>query len=178
MFEQQSQTTTAAQHTNGVPPKLLQGRMKHPQAGHISIAHALLASLLESKAGYAFVGSVYVVNGSGHIQGARVPDVMFFQRERMAQYRGANPDWRDKPYTLVPDLAVEIISPDDRFSDVTRKVDVYMKDGVKAVWVIDPARKSATMYTQSRYITYNVNDTVTGGEMIPNFRMKVADIFE
>lgn len=75
---------------------------------------------------------------SGNI---RVPDVSFVAAGRLAGERPPEgfPD-------LAPDLAVEVLSPDDRSRDVLDKVGEYLQAGVRLVWVIDPKRRAAATY--------------------------------
>src|SRR5688572_17611300 len=62
------------------------------------------------------------------VKGSRVPDVMFFQKDRIVAYKSATPDWRAKPFVLVPDRVVEIVSPNDDYGDVLAKVFRYLED--------------------------------------------------
>lgn len=63
---------------------------------------------------------------------------MFFEKNRLAAYKEQTPDREEKPFVLVPDLAIEIVSKNDRYSDINDKVMLYLADGVRLVWVIDP----------------------------------------
>lgn len=56
------------------------------------------------------------------VTGSRQPDVMFSTAERINAYKEANPDWKRKPYVLVPDLVVEVMSVNDDPADLTRKL--------------------------------------------------------
>jgi Uma2 family endonuclease len=47
---------------------------------------------------------------------------------------------------LAPDLAVEVVSPDDSARQLLDTVGEYLAAGVRLVWVIDPARRSAAAY--------------------------------
>ncbi len=89
------------------------------------------------------------------------------------------PDWKSKPVILVPDLVVEIISPTDRYSDVQDKIELYLHDGVKVIWVLDPQRSRITIYAQNskQQITLSAEDSLDGGDIIPGFNIPVADIF-
>jgi Uma2 family endonuclease len=60
---------------------------------------------------------------------SRAPDVSFVLRERL-------PENLHRYLPIVPDLAVEILSPDDSFEDMMEKVDEYLSQGVKLVWVV------------------------------------------
>ena len=67
----------------------------------------------------------------------RVPDVVVV--------RGGRPEGR--VITAPPEVAVEVLSPDDRASDVQEKIDDYLAFGIPAVWVIDPERQRAWVHT-------------------------------
>jgi Uma2 family endonuclease len=67
----------------------------------------------------------------------RVPDVVLV--------RGGKPSTR--VITQPPVLAVEVLSPDDRVTDLQDKIDDYLRFGVSCVWVIDPRMLRGTVYT-------------------------------
>jgi Uma2 family endonuclease len=64
---------------------------------------------------------------------SRFPDVAFVKKERMPKDRRRFPP-------IAPDLAVEIISPDDNLDDVWDKVDEYLEQGTQIVWVVIPKK--------------------------------------
>jgi Uma2 family endonuclease len=103
---------------------------------------------------------------------------MFSRQARLSAYQTAQPDWREKPLLIVPDLVVEIVSKTDRFSDVDRKVSRYLEDGVQAVWVIEPRFKRLIVYTSDGTLTrYAANAVVNGGDLIPGFSLSLAELF-
>lgn len=65
---------------------------------------------------------------------------------RIQAYKAADPDWRKKPFVIVPDLGIEVISPGDSYIDVDEKVERYLSEGVKLVWVMNPRNRSVTVY--------------------------------
>src|SRR5690349_20701810 len=60
-----------------------------------------------------------------------LPDVAWWSNAQL-------PGGAEGPVQIPPTLAVEILSPDDRYMDVVDKVSIYINAGVKVVWVIDP----------------------------------------
>ena len=50
--------------------------------------------------------------------------------------------------TSPPDVAVEVLSPEDRAADVQDKIDDYLQFGIPAVWLIDPERRRAWIHTK------------------------------
>lgn len=110
------------------------------------------------------------------VNAAYVPDVMFYAQDRFDAYKQQTPDWRDKPFVLVPDLAVEVVSPNDRYTDLNAKVQAYLRDGVRLVWVIDPQTRSATVYTGDAIQLLSETDTITGGAVLPEFTVSLGDL--
>lgn len=79
---------------------------------------------------------------------------------------------------VAPDLVVEIISPSERAGMITRKVSEYLSAGVLAIWLIHPGRRSVTIHTQDQdVVVLTVDDELDGGDVLPGFRLPVADIF-
>jgi Uma2 family endonuclease len=79
---------------------------------------------------------------------------------------------------LIPDLAVEIVSKNDSYSDVQDKVETYQADGVRLIWVIDPIRRKVDVYEGSQRATLSESDSLTGGGVIPGFAMLVSRLFD
>jgi Uma2 family endonuclease len=73
---------------------------------------------------------------------------------------------------------VEIVSPNDTYSKVTEKVDLYLEDGVRMVWVIDPQRSKVTVYTADQQTTLGEEHTLSGGDVIPGFELTIRALFE
>jgi Uma2 family endonuclease len=82
-------------------------------------------------------------------------------------------------WTVAPDLAVEVVSPSNTVAEIQEKVLEYLAAGTQMVWVVDPRTRSVTTYgslDEIRILTEA--DTVEGGEVIPGFRLEVADLFQ
>ncbi len=102
----------------------------------------------------------------------RAPDVAFVRAERM----GVEPDQGFFPGP--PDLAVEVLSPDDRAGEVLAKVQDWLDAGCCAVWVVDPRTRTVTVYRSRKEIVVLVeSDTLSGGDLLPAFALPVAEIF-
>ena len=72
-----------------------------------------------------------------------------------------------------PILAVEILSPEDRYSDLTIKIRKYLDWGVSAVWVIDPESPAGQVWTAPHMCKTSETLTVNGTEI----HLKLADLF-
>jgi Uma2 family endonuclease len=113
------------------------------------------------------------------VTGSRVPDVMVYRAERIAAYKAQTPDWKKKPYVLVPDLCIEVISPNDIYLDVDEKVDLYLADGVRLIWVFNPRKRNVKTYKlgSNEFMRLSENEILDGGEILPGFKLLVKDIF-
>lgn len=81
------------------------------------------------------------------------------------------------PLQAAPDLAIEILSPDDRMSRVHRKVRFYLRYGVRIVWIVDPQNREVTVMTEpNRSFVFSDDDVLDGGAVLPGFRVPVRDI--
>ena len=92
---------------------------------------ALQAFVGEKKLGRVFGGEVGIYTHRNP-DTVRAADVAFVSRERMAQVRSHG--YLD----VAPELIVEVMSPDDAWSNLMEKLDEYFAVGVKLVWVADP----------------------------------------
>jgi Uma2 family endonuclease len=102
----------------------------------------------------------------------RAPDVAFIRADRIGERlpQGFFPG--------APDLAVEVLSPGDRASEVIAKVDDWLSAGCRAVWVIDPKTRIVIVYHGSRNaVILTATDILDGGDLLPGFRRLVAEIF-
>ena len=119
------------------------------------------------------VGRVYP---EAHFQiGAdkRIPDVAFVSAEKIPQEGEPQKFW-----SFAPDLAIEIVSPTDFYQDVLEKIDDYFKADVKQVWLINPEQETLTIYfsfDEAKVLLKT--DILTCEEILPNFRLKLSDIF-
>ena len=103
----------------------------------------------------------------------RAPDVAFVARSRIP--KGSLPE---KFVDFPPDLAVEVLSPEDTASEVLRKVEEYLAAGVRLVWVVDPATQRVTIYRSLQDVKIlTTEQELDGGAVLPGFRAKVAELF-
>lgn len=58
---------------------------------------------------------------SNWVEGSRTPDVMYYAAGRLQAYKAQTPDWQARPYALVPDFVAEVVSPNDKFSELDKK---------------------------------------------------------
>ena len=102
----------------------------------------------------------------------RAPDVAFIRRERI-------PSPAPKGFFEGrPDLAAEVRSPDERRSDLRRKVDAYLAAGVPLVVVVEPDDQSVACYRPlAQPVTLRSGEFLDLGDVIAGFTCRVSDIF-
>ena len=103
----------------------------------------------------------------------RAPDLAFVRRER-DDAAGFVPGYFPGP----PDLAVEVISHHDRYTDVEEKVADWLAAGVQLVILVNPRNRSVTLRAPDQPpVTLTDQDNLDGGAVIPGWQMPVRDIF-
>ncbi|MHC4848262.1 MAG: Uma2 family endonuclease [Planctomycetota bacterium] len=81
-------------------------------------------------------------------------------------------------YPGPPDLAVEVLSPDDRPGYVREKVDEWIEAGTLAVWVIDPKERTVTIHEpEQRSLVCREADLLRGGSLLPGLELAVSEVF-
>jgi len=99
------------------------------------------------------------------------PDVSFIKAEHAVVKQGAVP--------RMPDLAVEIKSPDDTFKQMRDKADYYLKNGTKLVWLVYPEQRIVEVYAPEVDLKIlTERDTLDGSDVLPGFALAVSDIFK
>lgn len=114
------------------------------------------------------------------VMASRTPDVMVYAGDQIEQFKAAYPDYRDRPIPFVPDLVVEVVSPNDKIVELDTKIEAYLADGVRLIWVIYPHSRKAIIYApdaeQPRHL--NIKGILDGEDVLPGFQLPVAKIFE
>ena len=102
----------------------------------------------------------------------RKPDVSFFRAGRLAP--GQIPDgW----LATVPDLVVEVVSPNDEVEEFERKLLEYLEAGIPLIWVILPGTRSAQVITATSRGSIRFDGSLDGGDILPGFSLKLTDLF-
>lgn len=104
----------------------------------VRLAHQLEA-FVESRGSGAVLADIGVITGRDP-DTVRGPDIAWYSAERIPESGYGIPLWGP------PDLAVEILSPSNRASEMQAKVAEYLDAGVRAVWVVDPGAKSVSVH--------------------------------
>jgi Uma2 family endonuclease len=102
----------------------------------------------------------------------RRPDVAVFKKERFTSEH-----FGEGFVSIAPDLAVEVISPNDEASEVNKKVEEYLAAGVALVWVIDPVNEIAYVHRKDGSVAkLHRVDTLDGEDLLPGFQCKLVDV--
>ena len=104
----------------------------------------------------------------------RMPDVSFYSWSHFPDHLLPAGQILD----VVPDLAIEVLSPSNTRKEMERKRKEYFLGGTSLVWEIDPHKKTVRVYTapdDSRLV--RVKGTLDGGTVLPGFRLVVAELF-
>lgn len=102
-----------------------------------------------------------------------IPDVAFVAKDRLPPA-----DRRQRFFDGPPDLAIEIISPSNRQSEVDEKVRLWLRFGTRLVWVVDPSNRTVAVWTVDGAMRLSgETEDLDGGEVLPGFRVAVAALF-
>jgi Uma2 family endonuclease len=103
----------------------------------------------------------------------RAPDVAFVRTERLPKQP------RRGYFDGAPDLAIEVVSPNDTMSEVKAKVDEWLAAGTVSVWVIDPPNRLLEVYRHAQpVLQYRMGDELRDEPALPGFSLRVAELFE
>ena len=105
----------------------------------------------------------------------RAPDAAFVSRERLDRIGEVEGYWPG-----APDLAVEVVSPSDVHTEVVEKALSWLEAGCRMVLVVDPGQSSVTVYRsveEIRILRAGTGDAVDGGDVVPGWRLPLAELF-
>lgn len=148
-----------------------------PQDPHARAQLRLGAALLSwaDASGLGRVGTEWEfrITPPGEITRPLVPDVAFLSFDRVG--------FEQRDAALIPrtapDVAVEVLSPGDRFADIQDKIRAYLAAGSKLVLLADPADRTLTAHDPERVQYFAADDTFQHPSL-PGFSISVGSIFE
>jgi len=158
--------------------ELVHGKILHLTASRfrhgvieIELGSALRAYSRESGRGIVASGEVglWVRRNPDTVRGA---DLVFISRGRYA--RRSPKGFLD----VLPELVVEILSPDDRRGGVQEKLEEYLAAGVDLVWIVDPEHRCVLAYRSLLEVDrFEEGDLLRDDDILPGFSFPVADLF-
>lgn len=124
--------------------------------------------LIDKPIGEVLNNSAFELNPAN----ALLPDLAFMLLEHSAEVDPTT------AFPGPPDLAVEVMSPSDKWSEVSDKVREYLQAGVPLVWVVDPFDEGVLVYRsgQPRRL-FNLEDEPGGEDLLPGFKLEVKALF-
>ncbi len=99
----------------------------------------------------------------------RLPDVSFVTNEHPLTTRGSAP--------YIPELCIEIQSPDDSAKKMVDKATFYLANGAKMVWLVYPSKQLVETLTLDERELLGIADTIDGGDVLSGFKLPVKQIF-
>ena len=157
--------------------ELIEGRLvvREPAGFQLGVIAMRIARHLEEFAAKKDLGVVVAAETGFRLASSpdtvRAPDCGFVRKARV-------PDPLPRGYfPLSPDLAVEVLSPDDRPDEVLSKVADWLRAGSVLVWVIDPERRTARVYRADGSESHlSDSDALSGEELLPDFELPLAKV--
>lgn len=129
------------------------------------ISYFLSNHVLPRDLGYITGPDVGFQLGAGHV---RQPDVAFIAKSRLPELPSR--------FEIAPDLAVEVVSPNE---DVLKKTREYLSAGTTLVWAVYPHEQIVEVFRAEspRWQTLTGDDTLDGGDILPDFSVPVRELF-
>ena len=152
--------------------------MPPPKHRHTVIAlrvyHAIHDYLRINPLGQVFHEAGATLQKGDPMTVVRQPDVSFYRTEKA---QAISPD----AYAGVPDLAVEVISPDDKAKDLNRKLGQYQKAGVETVWVVLPDSREVQVIHKGefRVLLERAEEILQNEDLFPGWQgIPLSRLFE
>jgi Uma2 family endonuclease len=103
----------------------------------------------------------------------RAADIAFIRRERVPPLEA-----RQHIMEAIPDLVVEILSQHDTVAEVSDRIDDWLGAGVQMLWIVDPFRRTVTVYQPDHDPTLlGEHGVLESDPVVSGFRCPVAEIF-
>ncbi len=147
----------------GAPHTIVVGLVNHALVQHVSSRGLGLVTSGE--------GGYWVARDPDTV---RAPDLAFLSHETLRRWEEEGGTF----FPLAPDLAVEVLSPDDSWSKIEEKVEEYLASGGKLVWVFVPKGEKVYVYEPgSPGRVLGPDDDLTADPVLPGFRARVSSLF-
>ena len=139
-----------------------------------NLAGIVRQSRVESSLGRVQAEMLFLIDEPRNLQ--RRPDVSFVSFQRWPR---GKPVPGTQAWAIVPELAVEIVSPTNGANEVLGKVLDYFACGVQRVWVIYPLYSRVFDYTSATSVRILTRaDHLSGGDVLPGFELPLSELFE
>jgi Uma2 family endonuclease len=137
------------------------------------LCHVINSFAAGKKLGLAVNEVLFLLNAARNLN--RRPDVAFVSYTRWPTSIVA----REPAWNVVPDLAIEIVSPTNLAEEIDRKMTDYFQAGVRLVWVFYLDSGRVYVYQSPRDVSIlERTDTLDGGEVLPGLRLPITELYE
>jgi Uma2 family endonuclease len=145
-----------------------------PQRTHSLLQGALTIALTQWATGRGETGPEwrFRVAPPGEVRRPLVPDVAYVSHDRL---RPLTENELEVP-PIAPDVAVEILSPDDRRPDVDDKIAVYLRSGCSLVIIVDPSRRAVELHDRVEMRHLDETSAIEH-QALPEFSYPVRELF-
>jgi Uma2 family endonuclease len=154
---------------------------------HAYVLDLLLTALkryLEAHAlGVAYGETTFILPGAydaNWVSGSRTPDILYIARPRFEAFLRTTADLDSVPLMVIPDLVVEVVSPSDRYTEMNEKARLYLSDGVRLAWLVDPAGRNVAIHAagaDSPLVLRGDDAILDGGAVLPGFQIALGALF-
>ena len=180
----QTQLTTANEllryQGDGSRYELIRGELKRmaPAGNEHGFLAAVFIGLLITHVRTKKLGRVYAAETGFKLatdpDTVRAPDAAFISQKRLDEVGPVQGYWPG-----APDLAVEVISPNDLYTEVSEKVAEWLQAGSKMVVVVNPRTQQVVVHLSPAGVSVlGVDDTLEGGEVVPGWQLPIKELFE
>jgi Uma2 family endonuclease len=105
----------------------------------------------------------------------RIPDVSFVVWDRLPGRESPTDPIPD----LAPDLAIEVLSEGNTKAEMVRKVREYFEAGVRLVWLIDPKKRTARVFSApEKSVLVRADQALDGAHVLPGFVLPLGDLLD
>jgi Uma2 family endonuclease len=99
----------------------------------------------------------------------RAPDVGFVEKVPPVDHRGL--------YDGAPDMAIEVLSPNDLYSEIEEKIVDYLVAGTRVIIVVDPKKQAAWIQTPKARRQLTINDSLEAPDLLPGWSLPLRELF-
>lgn len=99
----------------------------------------------------------------------RAPDVGYVENPPAADLRGY--------YIGPPDLAIEVLSPNDLYSEIEEKIVDYLAAGTRVIIVVDPQKRAAWIQTPRNRRQLTIDDSLEAPDLLPGWSLPLRELF-
>jgi len=159
--------------------ELVDGELVERKVGVLSaavemlVASALLAYCQSTRSGRVWGGTLGYQCFKDMPGKIRKPDASFVRATRFSPAF-----WKEGYLTIAPDLAVEVVSPNDTAHEITEKVEEYLAAGVPLVWVVYPESQIVAIHRKDGTVSkLHADAELSGEDVLPGFHCRVDALF-